>query len=172
MGFCPAENNGRRKATFITPYWRLQWRQQDKNITKWTEILSKEQAIKIICKALQDFFFCFAWFYFDLWALTSTLVSHFSSMNERNVCFSCLLYTVAIFHDTVWLNQFFFEKNLMTNWNFQNLPFDRKKVFKQRVFLWFVKFEKNNIGRFNEKVGIVVFQRYIHIAESISIHSI
>ena len=64
-----------------------------------SEILYKEQAIQIICKALKDLSFVL---------LNSTLSTHllsesdrFSSMNERNVCFSCLLYTVALFHDTV-----------------------------------------------------------------------
>ena len=49
----------------------------------------------------------------------------------------------------------------------------KKKVYKPHVVSVVIgEIKKNNIGRPNEKVGIVVFQRYIHIAESISIHSI
>ena len=75
----------------------------------------------------------FARVFFCFWLLES---AHVRSMNERNYCLSCLLYTVSIFHDTVWLNQtVFWKKKLwhIMKWIFFKIYILIKRVYKPRV---------------------------------------
>ena len=97
-----------------------------------SEILYKEQAIQIICKSLKDLSFVL---------LNSTLSTHLYSqslttlvqwMNEMFVSLAYFTRSLFFMTQSDWIKQCF-EKNLMTNGFFQNLPYDKKNVYKPSV---------------------------------------
>ena len=59
----------------------------------------------------------------------------------------------------------------MTNGFFQNLPFDKEKVYKPRVFFDGIR-EKKTPDVLTKKLVLWFSKDTLYIAESISIHSI